>query len=89
MSYPGNSDCIPDIWKQAFAFTFNMLYFPNTIVAWISRVATQIWVNFDPGNSLSTDGTKSLSEPILAYHQQGPIAFIWEHYDKRSDDINQ
>ena len=33
-------------------------------------------VNTDLGNGLLPDGTKPLPEPMLTYHQQGPMAFI-------------
>ena len=29
------------------------------------------------GNGLVPDGTKPLPEPMLTYHQQGPVAFTW------------
>ena len=32
-------------------------------------MATEIWVNIGSGNGLLPDGTKSLPEPMLIYHQ--------------------
>ena len=45
-------------------------------------MATWNWVNIGPGNGLLPDSTKPLSEPMLTCHQQSPVAFILEHYDK-------
>ena len=35
------------------------------------------------GDGLVPDATKILPEPMLTYHQQGPLAFIWGHYHKK------
>ena len=40
-------------------------------------------VNTGSGNGLLPDGTKPLPEPMLTYHQQGPVAFFWWHYHKK------
>ena len=37
-------------------------------------MARKIWVNIGSGNGLMPDGTKSLPEPMLTYHQYGPVA---------------
>ena len=36
-----------------------------------------ITVNIGSGNGLLPDGTKPLPEPMLTYHQEGPVTFIW------------
>ena len=36
------------------------------------------------GSTLVPDGTKPLPEPMLTYHQQGPVAFIWEQFHKET-----
>ena len=46
-------------------------------------MATEIWVNIRSGNGLLPDGTKPLPEPMLIYHQQVPLAFIWVQFYKR------
>ena len=35
------------------------------------------------GDGLVPDATKILPEPMLTYHQQSPLAFIWGHYHKK------
>ena len=45
--------------------------------------ATWICVNIGSSNGLVPDGTKPLPEPMLTYHQQGPVAFIWVQFYKR------
>ena len=37
------------------------------------RMATYIWINIGSGNGLLPDGTKPLPEPMLTYHQRGPV----------------
>ena len=39
-------------------------------------MALEILVKTGSGNGLLPDGTKPLPEPMLIYHQQGPVAFI-------------
>ena len=34
-------------------------------------------------NALLPDGTKSLPEPMLTYHQKGPVTFIWGWFCKK------
>ena len=48
----------------------------------------EIWVNSGLGNGLLPDGTKPLPEPMLTYHQQGPVTFIrgWFHNTYFSDE---
>ena len=46
-------------------------------------MATQIWVNIASGNGLLPDGTKPLPEPMLTYHQEGPVAFTWVQFYQR------
>ena len=46
-------------------------------------MATEIWVNIGSGNGLLPEGTKPLPEPMLIYHQWGPLAFIWVQFYKR------
>ena len=43
-------------------------------------MATEIWVNIGSGNGLLPDGTKPLPEPVLTYHQSGPVAFTWGQF---------
>ena len=43
-------------------------------------MATKIWVNIGSGNGLLPDGTKPLPEPMLTYHQSGPVAFTWGQF---------
>ena len=38
-----------------------------------SQYVTLIWVNIGSGNGLLPDGTKPLPEPMLTYHQSGPV----------------
>ena len=35
-------------------------------------------VNIDSGNGLLPDGAKPLLEPMVTYHQRGPVAFTWK-----------
>ena len=44
--------------------------------------ATQIGFNIGAGDGFLPDGTKPLPEPMSTYHQLGPVAFIWGHYQK-------
>ena len=39
--------------------------------------------NFGPGNGLLPDGTKPSPEPMLPFHQQSPVTFIWGSFHKR------
>ena len=44
---------------------------------WLSdanNMVTHILVNIDSGNGLLPDGTKPLPEPMLTYHELGPVA---------------
>ena len=52
--------------------------------AWWHHIATEIWVNFDSGCGLLPDGTKSkpLPEPMLTYHNQGSVTFVWGWFHK-------
>ena len=43
----------------------------------------KILVNTGSGSGLMPEGTKPLPEPMLTYHQLGPVAFIWGHYHKK------
>ena len=43
---------------------------------------TQILVNTSPANGLKPDGTKPTPEPMLTYHQGGPVAFICGQFHK-------
>ena len=46
-----------------------------------------IWVNIGSGNGLLPDGTKPLPEPMLTYHQYGPVSFfLSEDLIKRSSE---
>ena len=38
--------------------------------------ATEILVNIGSGNGLLPDGIKPLPEPVLTYHQYGPVTII-------------
>ena len=38
------------------------------------------WVNIGSGNGLVPDGTKPLPEPMLTYHQWGPVTFTWGYH---------
>ena len=33
--------------------------------------------NIGSGNDLLPDGTKPLPEPMVTYHQSGPVLFTW------------
>ena len=46
-------------------------------------MALEILVNTGSGYGLLPDGTKPLPEPMLTYHQQGSMPFIWGHYHKK------
>ena len=46
-------------------------------------MATENWVNIGSGNGLLPKGTKQLPEPMLTYHQQGAVSFIWGQCYKR------
>ena len=46
-------------------------------------MVTYFGVNPDPGNSLLLDGTKSLPELTLTYHQKYFMAFTWEQFHKK------
>ena len=35
------------------------------------------------GNGLLPDGTMPLRDPMVTYHQWGPMSFIWEPFHKR------
>ena len=50
------------------------------IVAKRRHKATRSWVNIGSRNGLLPNGTKPLPEPMLTYHQQGPVVFIGGHY---------
>ena len=52
-------------------------------------MALEILVNTGSGNGLLPDGTKPLPEPMLTYHQQGSVAFIWGHHHRRFEDTHQ
>ena len=62
----------------------------NVAVSWWDRVQfivaqwrhmePKILVNIDSGNDFVTDGTKPLSEPMLAYHQYGLVPFRYSQY---------
>ena len=45
-------------------------------------MTTEILVNIGSGNGLLPDSTKPLPEPMLTYHQYGPVIFIWEQFHK-------
>ena len=40
-------------------------------------------VNIGSGNGLLPDGTKPLPDPMLTYHQYGPVASIGGHYHEK------
>ena len=40
-------------------------------------MVTEIWIDTGPGNGLLPDGTKQLPEPMLTYHQLGPVPLLW------------
>ena len=42
----------------------------------MASMATYIWVNIVSGNGLLPDGTKPQPEPVLTFHQWGPVALI-------------
>ena len=44
------------------------------IVALWRHIASAILVKTTLGNGLLPDGTKPLPEPMLTYHQEGPVA---------------
>ena len=46
-------------------------------------MATKIWVNIGSGNGLVPTGIKPLPEPMLSFHQCGPVTFIWGQLFKR------
>ena len=61
----------------------SMIFINQLIVAWRHHKATRNWVNIGSGNGLLPDGTKPLPEPMLTYHQYGPVAFIGWHYHEK------
>ena len=46
------------------------------------HMVMEIWVNIGSVNGLLPDGTKPLLEPMLTYHQLGPVAIILAQYHK-------
>ena len=46
-------------------------------------MTTPIWVNIGSGNGLLPDSTKPLPEPMLTYHQWGPMKITWGKFHKR------
>ena len=46
--------------------------------------ATQIWVSIGSDNGLLPEGTKPLSDPMLTYHKQYSLTFIWEQFHKNA-----
>ena len=70
-----NSEKEQKIW-EAFDFTHCDLVMPY-------NVAIEIWVNTGSGNGLLPDDTKPSPEPMLTYHQWGPVIFIWGQFHKR------
>ena len=51
---------------------------------WMVKVKDEAWSR-DLYSALAAlpDGTKPLPEPMLTYHQEGPVAFIWVQFYKR------
>ena len=47
-------------------------------------MVTYIWVNIGSGNGLVPYITKPSPEPMLIYHQWGPLAFKWEKVHRNS-----
>ena len=44
----------------------------------------QIWVNMGSSNSLLPDSPKTILDPLLTYHQRGPLAFSWGQFHRNS-----
>ena len=57
-------------------------------MAYWQQMTSKIWINVGSGNGLLPDDTKPLPEPMLTYHQLGPIKFIWWQFYKRYPAIN-
>ena len=49
---------------------------------WPHRFGNIDLVNIGSGNGLVPLGTKPLPEPLLTYHHQSPMSFIWRHCHK-------
>ena len=47
------------------------------------HMSTQIWVDICSDNGLLPEGTKSLPEPTLTYHQCCTMIFTWVQFHKR------
>ena len=43
-------------------------------------MVTEICINIGSGNGLLPDGTKPLPEPMLTYHQWGPVTITWGQF---------
>ena len=43
--------------------------------------------NIGSGNGLVPDGTKPLPEPMLIYHQWGPLELIWVNFTRDTSAI--
>ena len=43
-------------------------------------MATEFWVNIGSGNGLLPDGTNPSPEPMLTYHQWGPVVITWGQF---------
>ena len=42
-----------------------------------------IWVNISSGNGLLPVNSKPLPEPMLTYHQLGPVAITWGQFQEK------
>ena len=49
------------------------------ITLWWRHMASEILINIDSGNGFLPDGTKTLLEPMLTYHQRGPVTITSGH----------
>ena len=84
-----------NMWYQGLLFFNHSLYdiearrrtythsFPLTHCGLMTSYGGIDWVNIGSGNGLLPDGTKPLPEPMLTYHPQDPLTFIWCQFHKR------
>ena len=52
-------------------------------MAQLHHISTYIWVSIGSGNGLLHDGTKTLPESRITYHQRCSVAFTWEQSHKK------
>ena len=51
-------------------------------------MAIEIWVSIGSGNGLLLDGTKPLPEPILTFHQSGPVTITCGQFRKKKNHLS-